>query len=603
MPFAFTPNGEPMGEMTLKTLARGRMCVQKVIAEPDKRAHPSTKQGGLRGNSISFPQQKVELLDSNELPADAERSCEFFSKTLLIALAGADKEDLHNAKWAQIPRDDYVTAAHFCTSHGMAYDGMAVNEDRARVLFAAHGRTSDAILQQAVPVEVDGDAMHRVDGPGDTGGAGVAPEHGGPERVHADASAHEHCVSVDGVVVEDACDEEEDSCAPDLNAALPEEAAPGTDMPPMHFCADDLTSGTMDQLQAVRKVAYELQELRKAALAHTDGEAASGAPHRARVHILQQAVREMSSRRFATGISELADQAGAKAGVRLPAEAYAVHTVSKPLSMYTAATWAMCFPECFPYGDGVFGLPSAKPLTFQQWQSFLLLREELCFNVTPSMVAEARAWVAPADKQGSDVAASGGCLPCPTACRCVQCKAACQPFTLPHQPRWGRSRELLCAVYDSGRRMEQIKKAKTHVLRSGYQEKLERICNASAEKVEAAINSLGERASYRDVIRSSDCDSDLNDALKELIVFTSEIVGSDGARGKLRYEQNGYCLAFGQAGGFLTPNLSDTRSPLVIVLHGGGVEERYARMGNVTLRDAVAPPRLHHYSAHTDHTP
>jgi hypothetical protein len=53
--------------------------------------------------------------------------------------------------------------------------------------------------------------------------------------------------------------------------------------------------------------------------------------------------------------------------------------------------------------------------------------------------------------------------------------------------------------------MDDIKKAKTHVLRNGYQEKFEFICNASAEEVETAINCLGERSSYRDVIQSADC--------------------------------------------------------------------------------------------------
>eukprot|EP00973_Karenia_brevis_P048839 6775260-Karenia_brevis.AAC.1 len=43
--FVFTPNGEPLSEMTVKTLARGRMCVSKVIAEPERRAPRGTKQG------------------------------------------------------------------------------------------------------------------------------------------------------------------------------------------------------------------------------------------------------------------------------------------------------------------------------------------------------------------------------------------------------------------------------------------------------------------------------------------------------------------------------------------------------------------------------
>lgn len=60
----------------------------------------------------------------------------------------------------------------------------------------------------------------------------------------------------------------------------------------------------------------------------------------------------------------------------------------------------------------------------------------------------------------------------------------------------------------------------------------------------------------------------------ELMVFTSEVLGSDGARAKLRHEQNGFALMFGGGGGFLTPNVADVRSPIMLLLHGaGGVEE------------------------------
>ena len=59
------------------------------------------------------------------------------------------------------------------------------------------------------------------------------------------------------------------------------------------------------------------------------------------------------------------------------------------------------------------------------------------------------------------------------------------------------------------------------------------------------------------------------------MVFTSEVIGSDGARALLRHEQNGFALMFGSAGGFLTPHMADVRSPLVVTLHGGGLEERY----------------------------
>ena len=108
------------------------------------------------------------------------------SNTVVLALAGAERADLHGAKWAEIPRPDYLDAAHFCTSHGMAYDGVTLNEERATELFAERGRTSDAVLEQATSVIAAGELQHRLEGPADTGSAGVA---------------HERCVAIDGTEV------------------------------------------------------------------------------------------------------------------------------------------------------------------------------------------------------------------------------------------------------------------------------------------------------------------------------------------------------------------------------------------------------------------
>ena len=48
-----------------------------------------------------------------------------------------------------------------------------------------------------------------------------------------------------------------------------------------------------------------------------------------------------------------------------------------------------------------------------------------------------------------------------------------------------------------------------------------------AAKIEAAIASVGEKANVRDVLRSADCDPDLKEALAELQIFTTDVVGSD----------------------------------------------------------------------------
>ncbi len=100
--------------------------------------------------------------------------------------------------------------------------------------------------------------------------------------------------------------------------------------------------------------------------------------------------------------------------------------------------------------------------------------------------------------------------------------------------------------------------------------------------VSDAISCVGERGSVRDVLRSPGCDPELKEALAELMVFTTEAVGTDGARAKLRHEQKGFGLAFGSAGGFLTPSFAEVRSPLVVVLHG--VRRRGLLGGQLTRR-------------------
>ena len=334
----------------------------------------------------------------------------------------------------------------------------------------------------------------------------------------------------------------------------------------MHFCADALTSGDMDEIQAFRKVHSEFSQVQKALAEELQDDVARSGAIRSRVRTLQHAVQGLMSEAVTQGILRAGEQAeAAEAGQG--SRAFAVHTGKQPLSTYSGTTWSMCFPHCFPYGDGVFGLPRAAPLTFQQWAHMLILREELEYQVCPR------------DKEMAERYFDAGVATGPDAtsqrCACAQCTSPFRTFQPPRQPRWGRDRELVCCLYDHWRRMEQIRLAKAHVRRSGFHYKLERICNASSDMIAAAIDCVGENASIRRVLLSPQCDPLLKEALSELMVFTTEVVGSDGARARLRHEQNGYGLAFGPSCGFLTPNFADVRSPLVVLLHGGGLQERY----------------------------
>ena len=52
-----------------------------------------------------------------------------------------------------------------------------------------------------------------------------------------------------------------------------------------------------------------------------------------------------------------------------------------PSSMFEPSTWAMAFPELFPWGDGVPFLKRDIALTAEEVFQYLLLREELRYEI------------------------------------------------------------------------------------------------------------------------------------------------------------------------------------------------------------------------------
>ena len=362
MPFPLAPGGEPLHEMELKSLARGRMCVKKVIAEPGRQGPRDERQGGLRSNSIAFPQATAHVCGSNEPLPPKDAAAAFMRETLIIALAGADVEDLHKAKWAEVRRTPYVDAAEFFTRHDQFYHGsVTVNHDRASTDLQESGSTTEAVLQQAVKIQVAENLPHRMEGPADTGCGGVDKE-----RV----------VAVDGEAVV-----EEDGEDPPPNAAIPDPDFPEDVMPALNICADDLAASDLDELQALRKVHAELEALMDSVQRQADDDRTAGASRR-RIQCLQHSVSDLLKKAFA---DKVVQQAGKIKTLETNSDkghvGYVQGTGSQPLSMYSPEQWAWCFPHLFPYGDGVFGLPRRRPMTFQQCVSYHLVREELAYNV------------------------------------------------------------------------------------------------------------------------------------------------------------------------------------------------------------------------------
>ena len=65
-----------------------------------------------------------------------------------------------------------------------------------------------------------------------------------------------------------------------------------------------------------------------------------------------------------------------------------------PSSMFEPSTWAMAFPELFPWGDGVPFLKRDIALTAEEVFQYLLLREELRYEIGEEHTLESQPFAA-----------------------------------------------------------------------------------------------------------------------------------------------------------------------------------------------------------------
>ena len=216
---------------------------------------------------------------------------------------------------------------------------MSLNHSRAQADLQEGVGVVAAVKHLAVPVDVAEKLQHKLEGPADTGGGGCA---------------HEQVAAVDG---EDCVSESEDA---DLgqNAAIADPEFPEEALPAMSFCADSLAGGDLDELQAIRRVHADLEKLQETV--RSEAEAASSGGHRRRrlLKNLRQSTQAMLDSSLADKIvkhNEALDQLDNQgvAQEAMGVNAFVQGTASKPMSMYWPELWAMCFPDKFPYGDGV----------------------------------------------------------------------------------------------------------------------------------------------------------------------------------------------------------------------------------------------------------
>ena len=84
--------------------------------------------------------------------------------------------------------------------------------------------------------------------------------------------------------------------------------------------------------------------------------------------------------------------------------------------------------------------------------------------------------------------------------------------------------------------------ASAQVRRKKFKDSLRVVLDCTSAKLSTALRQLGDNATIGDVMRSATSDNNIRDAISQLLFFSAEVVGTDGARQQLRHEQNGAML-------------------------------------------------------------
>ncbi|CAE7212339.1 unnamed protein product [Symbiodinium sp. CCMP2592] len=514
--------------MTFMLLSLGRAVVQKAKMRELVTAHlPPTSEEATRYLAHSL---SIALVGADPeapcLPLSVGRPLSSFPMHELLAFA----QDLEHAKWAEIPKDAYMAAARFLVTHNVAYQNLDVKEDAAREHFLKLG---EAVKAQAVSIVAEEALPAKLPGPAELSDEIVAE---GMEESALTRSGEDET------------------------------------LPALHCVAAEVTSADLDVERSCKELAAKIIFLMM-----KGGKDAGNVE--AEVESLQGAAASMSQAELQQRLDDLVRSVDEAEG-RVPASTDAdpslkrvqvVYTGSEPLSMYHAEFWQKCFPELFPYGDGVFGIRHATPLTLREWAAYLLERVELEYDVPVAadeqepvlqgkMAAGQQAdpgntgigglhpdgrrnaqtgGIGPvggatgsAAPDGARSGQTGGIDPVSGATGGAESAGAVQ-YQPPAIARWRADFNFIAVANDSWKRMEL--------------------------------------ANMVDVFRSSNVHADIKNALLDLHHFSSEIVGSDGARQQLRHEQSGAMLLRGGIDGFLTPNVADVRNPLMVTLHAGCV--------------------------------
>ena len=301
---------------------------------------------------------------------------------------------------------------------------------------------------------------------------------------------------------------------------------------------------------------------------------------------LKEALKKIDPDRLREGIAEAErhlQETAAPPGVAAAREAGAaparaaegarwrvvVPSGSEMVSMFTPQYWTGCFPVCFPYGDGVFGVEREARLTYEEWYRCLLARDELEYSLEEPDHGEGE-YIHPRAKEE----------PAPP-------------------PRWRTDVDLVTAMYCLWRRKAFIKGAREFVQNQHFGDSIRLLVDLKPQDLYGVCTLLGKGSGVKEAMQSAEVPPAVKNALRAMTMSNSAVVGSDAHRTTLRHTSVAYRMLFGVPLVFTTPNVADTRSPLMSLLYEGAhvrswrlLEEHAPRVPSVEemLRRVAADP-------------
>ena len=234
-----------------------------------------------------------------------------------------------------------------------------------------------------------------------------------------------------------------------------------------------------------------------------------------------------------------------------------VPTTRKAESWWSPAYWSIARPTDFCYGDCAWGMKDQPVfLSVVEWERNIFRREELEYTLPDEI----------------------------------------EPYVATVTSRFRDSWYILHLLSSFWRVTEMTKSVHTFMKTPGAYAASSACAEITPEMlrdVQLKAQQGGKKTTLPSMLSDKDLPKQVRAAFNSMHQATASMVGSDGHRRQLRGEGGAYTLRFGPSLEFVTPNLADTKQPLLLVVQGEDfhfdqdIEISYREMTQRLARDPV----------------